>query len=230
MNNFKHFTLYVPDEDKHNLAGAGILFLRDDDGHDWYDCQSTFQTDTVKIAYNDDGVVVSIADDVSALWPAGLSVAEVASLPDGCDISGRWKFDGKQVVDSLTVADALARKTAEINAWRDTQEQGNVIFTVNGNKWDASLASLTRIEPVITLIRGGATLPDSFFWTNAENKDIPATTDLLTAIYAGMQQALVAQGFKIHERQRQMKGEVAKLATPAAILAYAVGWPEKSQG
>ncbi|WP_085445675.1 DUF4376 domain-containing protein, partial [Escherichia coli] len=177
--------------------------------------------------YNDDGTVICIADDASTLWPVELSVAEVASLPDGCDISGRWKFDGKQVVDSLTVADALARKTAEINAWRDTQEQGNVIFTVNGNKWDASLASLTRIEPVITLIRGGATLPDSFFWTNAENKDIPATADLLTAIYAGMQQALVAQGFKIHERQRQMKGEVAKLATPAAILAYAVGWPKE---
>ncbi|EOA1180601.1 DUF4376 domain-containing protein [Salmonella enterica] len=52
------------------------------------------------------------------------------------------------------------------------------------------------------------TLPPGFFWTDADNIDVPMTTDELTALEAAMQQNMVLQGFKIHERQRQMKEEV----------------------
>jgi hypothetical protein len=41
-----------------------------------------------------------------------------------------------------------------------------------------------------------------------------------------MTQAMVAEGFRIHERQRQMKEEVAALDTLKAIRSYPVGWPE----
>ncbi|EMD4035988.1 hypothetical protein VQ224_004913, partial [Salmonella enterica] len=51
------------------------------------------------------------------------------------------------------------------------------------------------------------------------------TTDELTALEAAMQQNMVLQGFKIHERQRQMKEEVDKLTDYKAIRDYAVGWP-----
>lgn len=44
-----------------------------------------------------------------------------------------------------------------------------------------------------------------------------------------MQQNMVLQGFKIHERQRQMKEEVDKLTDYKAIKDYAVGWPEKKR-
>lgn len=45
---------------------------------------------------------------------------------------------------------------------------------------------------------------------------------------AAMQQNMVLQGFKIHERQRQMKEEVDKLTDYKAIKDYTVGWPEGS--
>ncbi|EGL9895262.1 DUF4376 domain-containing protein, partial [Salmonella enterica] len=54
----------------------------------------------------------------------------------------------------------------------------------------------------------------------------PMTTDELTALEAAMQQNMVLQGFKIHERQRQMKEEVDKFTDYKAIKDYAVGWPE----
>ncbi|EMD4261831.1 hypothetical protein VQ245_004866, partial [Salmonella enterica] len=54
---------------------------------------------------------------------------------------------------------------------------------------------------------------------------VPVTTDELTALEAAMQQNMVLQGFKIHERQRQMKEEVDKLTDYKAIRDYAVGWP-----
>jgi hypothetical protein len=41
-----------------------------------------------------------------------------------------------------------------------------------------------------------------------------------------MTQVMVAEGFRIHERQRQMKEEVAALQRLEDIRTYPVGWPE----
>ncbi|EKA1879317.1 DUF4376 domain-containing protein, partial [Salmonella enterica] len=111
------------------------------------------------------------------------------------------------------------------NAWRDAQENGSVIFTLNGHLWDCGKASQTRLSPVVAVAKSGM-LPPGFFWTDADNIDVPMTTDELTALEAAMQQNMVLQGFKIHERQRQMKEEVDKLTDYKAIKDYAVGWPE----
>ncbi|EMD3454855.1 DUF4376 domain-containing protein, partial [Salmonella enterica] len=115
-------------------------------------------------------------------------------------------------------------KHAEINAWRDSQEDGNIIFTLNNHRWDCGKASQARLAPVVAVAKSG-TLPPGFFWTDADNNDVPVTTDELTALEAAMQQNMVLQGFKIHERQRQMKEEVDKLTDYKAIRDYAVRWP-----
>ncbi|EDB6215189.1 DUF4376 domain-containing protein [Salmonella enterica] len=128
-------------------------------------------------------------------------------------------------VPESILADARKKKRAEINAWRDAQENGSVIFTLNGHRWDCGKASQTRLAPVVAVAKSGM-LPPGFFWTDADNIDVPMTTDELTALEAAMQQNMVLQGFKIHERQRQMKEEVDKLTDYKAIKDYAVGWPE----
>ncbi|ENT2852498.1 DUF4376 domain-containing protein [Salmonella enterica] len=120
---------------------------------------------------------------------------------------------------------ARQKKRAEINAWRDAQENGSVIFTLNGHRWDCGKASQTRLAPVVAVAKSGE-LPPGFFWTDADNIDVPMTTDELTALEAAMQQNMVLQGFKIHERQRQMKEEVDKFTDYKAIKDYVVGWPE----
>ncbi|EGZ5754526.1 DUF4376 domain-containing protein [Salmonella enterica] len=120
---------------------------------------------------------------------------------------------------------ARKAKHAEINAWRDSQEDGNIIFTLNNHRWDCGKASQARLAPVVAVAKSG-TLPPGFFWTDADNNDVPVTTDELTALEAAMQQNMVLQGFKIHERQRQMKEEVDRLTDYAAIRAYRPGWPE----
>ncbi|ECH2931401.1 DUF4376 domain-containing protein [Salmonella enterica] len=130
-------------------------------------------------------------------------------------------------VPEFILADARQKKRAEINAWRDAQENGSVIFTLNGHRWDCGKASQTRLAPVVAVAKSGM-LPPGFFWTDADNIDVPMTTDELTALEAAMQQNMVLQGFKIHERQRQMKEEVDKLTDYKAIKDYAVGWPEGS--
>ncbi|EAR6894761.1 DUF4376 domain-containing protein [Salmonella enterica subsp. diarizonae] len=119
---------------------------------------------------------------------------------------------------------AKQAKHAEINAWRDAQENGSIIFTLNGHRWDCGKASQTRLAPVVAVAKSGA-LPPGFFWTDADNIDVPMTTDELAALEAAMQQNMVMQGFKIHERQRQMKEEVDKLTTIDDVRAYIPDWP-----
>ncbi|EEI9428634.1 DUF4376 domain-containing protein [Salmonella enterica] len=119
-------------------------------------------------------------------------------------------------------------KHAEINAWRDTQESGDITFTWNNHSWDASKASQDRLTPVLVVAKSGQ-LPEGFFWTDANNEDVPVTADDLTAIDTGMTQAMVIQGFKIHERQRRMKEEVDKLTDYKAIQNYTVGWPKDGE-
>lgn len=128
--------------------------------------------------------------------------------------------------DILTAAKAA--KHDEINAWRDAQENGSVIFTLNGHNWDCGKSSQTRLAPVVAVAKSG-TLPPGFFWTDADNINVPMTADELTALEAAMQQNMVIQGFRIHERQRQMKDEVDKLTDLQAVRQYAVSWPDTGE-
>ncbi|WP_411567500.1 DUF4376 domain-containing protein [Salmonella enterica] len=114
-----------------------------------------------------------------------------------------------------------------MNTWRNIQENGSVTFTWNNHSWDASKASQDRLAPVL-IVAKSSQLPPGFFWTDASNEDVPVTLDDLTAIDAGMTQAMVVQGFKIHERQRQMKKDISELTKVSDILNYPVGWPDNS--
>lgn len=135
--------------------------------------------------------------------------------------------DGPVLVDypDQSLEDARKQKHAEINHWRDTQESGSITFDWNGHRWDAGKASQDRLAPVLIVAKDGG-LPADFFWTDANNNDVPVTKDDLMAIDAGMTQAMVTQGFKIHERQRQMKKDIAGLTTVSDILNYSVGWSD----
>ncbi|EPC4825798.1 phage tail protein, partial [Salmonella enterica] len=105
-----------------------VLFLFSEDGQEWYESQKQFAADTIKFTYDADGVIRSISRDVSALWPVNMSVAEVPDTTANrrADISGRWGFDGTDVIDLMTPEKARRMKRDEINRWRDRQENGNV--------------------------------------------------------------------------------------------------------
>ncbi|EIM6762682.1 DUF4376 domain-containing protein [Salmonella enterica] len=228
---FKNFTLYdpVPDENNKIPLRKGAKFFKSEDGHDWYECQKLFSPDTIKIAHNSTGVIVSIGRDVSGFWPEGKSIAEVPDTTANrrADISGRWGFDGTNIIDLMTPDKAREQKTREIDVWRNQQENGDITFTWNNHSWDASKASQDRLAPVLVVAKSGQ-LPEGFFWTYANNEDVPVTVDDLTAIDAGMTQAMVIQGFKIHERQRQMKKDISELTKVGDILNYPVGWLNNS--
>ncbi|EAA8947803.1 DUF4376 domain-containing protein [Salmonella enterica] len=122
---------------------------------------------------------------------------------------------------------AKAAKRAQINTWRDAQENGNYPFELNGHRWDCSKVSQERLAPVAAMAKAGK-LPADFFWTDADNIDVPVAADQLIALESAMEQNMVIQGFKIHERQRNMKKELDEIQDYKAVQAYVVGWPQKA--
>ncbi|EEV3327845.1 phage tail protein, partial [Escherichia coli] len=49
----KSFKLYTPE--KSDVPGA--MYLKSEDGQDWYECQSLFSAETLKVVYNSAGVI-----------------------------------------------------------------------------------------------------------------------------------------------------------------------------
>ncbi|RBX76596.1 tail fiber assembly protein [Escherichia coli] len=84
---------------------AGVIWLYTEDGKNWYDELKNFQDETLKIAYDQKGIIRCIEKDASMLNPDGLSVVELPNITAHrrADISGNWKFlDGKVVKREYT--------------------------------------------------------------------------------------------------------------------------------
>lgn len=85
---------YIPDE---LFNGDGIQYFIDAAGNDWFKSLPKFTKKFSLAIDNDTGVVRSISEDTSRLYPVGLTVVEVDSLPDGCDIFGDWVYKNGRV-------------------------------------------------------------------------------------------------------------------------------------
>ena len=108
-----------------------------------------------------------------------------------------------------------------INAWRDAQEAATIVFEHAGRRWDGGLEVRTRLMPMLSL----PALPHGFFWTDADDNDVPVDLPDLAALSAAHEAAIVAQGFAIHMRQRSMKAEIEALESADALAGYTPGWP-----
>ena len=108
---------------------------------------------------------------------------------------------------------------AQIEQWRDQQENAGITFMHDGRAWDGGLIVRQRLQPVVSL----PALPPGFFWTDRDNNDVPLTLSELRELSAAHEVALVTRGFEIHARQRAMKAAVAEMAAEQ-LQAFATGW------
>ena len=125
--------------------------------------------------------------------------------------------------DDMAVEEARRMKNAEINAWRDAMEASGYVFEHRGRKWDYGKEAMTRLGMSASAARGGV-LPEGFFWTDAENNDVPMTADELISLSDAAGKAMFRKGLEIHIRQREMKKAIAELSDSETILAYRVRW------
>ncbi|MBC0688598.1 DUF4376 domain-containing protein, partial [Escherichia coli] len=120
--------------------------------------------------------------------------------------------------DDMAVEEARRMKNAEINAWRDAMEASGYVFEHRGRKWDYGKETMTRLGMSASAARGGV-LPEGFFWTDAENNDVPMTADELISLSDAAGKAMFRKGLEIHIRQREMKKAIAELSDSETILA-----------
>ncbi|EEQ7780536.1 tail fiber assembly protein [Escherichia coli] len=115
--------------------GNDVQYFQSEDGKDFYESLSLF-TKKYKICITpDSGVICSISQDVSALYPVGFSVVETDELPEGTDISGNWTFDNG-VISRLPVnytkkaeelrQSYLNQAYEKINDWRTELQLGTI--------------------------------------------------------------------------------------------------------
>ncbi|EHS3383662.1 DUF4376 domain-containing protein, partial [Escherichia coli] len=90
-------------------------------------------------------------------------------------------------------------------------------------RFDGGKTSQSRLAPVVATAQAGL-LPDGFFWTDADNNNVVLTREKLIALNDAMMAAMVAEGFKIHERQREMKEQLSLLSTLSDIRALTPGY------
>ncbi|AIU72964.1 tail fiber assembly protein [Hafnia alvei] len=96
------------------------LHLIDENGLDWYESQSKFKDNTLKIACDDQAIIRSSSFDVSMLWPVSLSVFEVDKnkIPKGFpeQPDDNWIFDGKKLAPREVPKSELLAQAEETRA------------------------------------------------------------------------------------------------------------------
>ncbi|MGS8557843.1 DUF4376 domain-containing protein [Salmonella enterica] len=123
---------------------------------------------------------------------------------------------------------ALTQKHAEINDWRNIQENMNYVFRFNNHNWDYGKTTQERLSLSVQMAKANK-LPAGFIWTDADNNDVPMSAGELLNLSDAIDQAMFTMGLQIHLRQREMKEEVDKLTDAQAVLDYVVGWPAKPE-
>ncbi|EJG7679894.1 DUF4376 domain-containing protein [Salmonella enterica] len=136
------------------------------------------------------------------------------------------KFENGQWVADLNTA--RIQKHADINNWRNTQENANYVFQFNNHNWDYGKATQERLSLSVQMAKQNK-LPDGFIWTDADNNDVPMTAGELLNLSDAIDQAMFTMGLKIHLRQREMKEDIDKLTDAQAVMDYVVGWPAKPE-
>lgn len=152
---------------------------------------------SVPTDYRESGLFVAIATPGQ---PEEIPACETAAA----QLLGEVGYPASQ---ALQRQEAKTAAHARIEAWRDSQERASIVFEHGGRQWDGGLQTRQRLQPVVAL----AALPEGFFWTDADNNDVPVSLDDLRAINAAHETAIVLRGFEIHAGQRVMKAELESL-------------------
>lgn len=112
-------------------TGMDIVFLRDSNGELWHEAQYLFGSKTLKIAFDENGVIIMFAEDATFLNPVNCAVAEVSkkSVPAGLDVSQQWVFhDGK--IRARTYTDEEKHLKAEVERKEIIERAMNKIAVV----------------------------------------------------------------------------------------------------
>lgn len=196
----------------------------------------TVITDAKNARYGDNGIITADVrfDDLTAPDGTPQYLPYTSTAQDSADFGPQLYSDLKSgkygpvqpfIATSEMIQFAKDQKHAEINAWRNTQENLSYIFQFNNHEWDYGKDTQERLSLSVQMAKQNK-LPGGFIWTDADNNDVPVSAGELLNLSDAIDQMMFKKGLEIHLRQRQMKEEVDALTDYQAIKDYVVDWPE----
>ncbi|WP_181377708.1 tail fiber assembly protein [Limnobaculum xujianqingii] len=114
MIKLKNLKPYTPEDPK---FGSMVAYLQDDAGLDWYEAQKLFRPDTLKVATDNNGIIVAFEYDVSMLTPPdNFNVTEIPAdeVPDDLENDGTWQIDTADKITKRILSGQEAIRVAEI--------------------------------------------------------------------------------------------------------------------
>lgn len=139
---------------------------------------------------------------------------------DTANIGDVWSGGNSFAPPPLPVDDLRDEARIRINTWRDEQERTRITFEHAGRTWDGGLDVRTRLAGLQSL----PALPVGFFWTDAQDSDVPMTLAALGDLHAAHEGAIANRGFEIHLRQRAMKADIETMDAEQ-LQAFTPDWP-----
>lgn len=153
----------------------GIIFISDAESNDWYELQKLFSVKSLKVVFDENGIINSASYDASTLWPEGYFVAEVITMPEGFSLpvsGGKWIFRDK-AISGRVLTDAelseqaamhrdemMASATAQIDPRKDAVELGRASD-------DEKALLLAWMNHRIDLLQLDISVPSAIVWPEA---------------------------------------------------------------
>lgn len=96
MKHYKNFVQYIPKD-----GDVGVRYLKDSLDRDWYDLKETFKEDTLKVLYDEDGIIYTIDVNHHFMDPEGHSILEIPFDKKYGQVQGvQWVLEDGKVVPS----------------------------------------------------------------------------------------------------------------------------------
>lgn len=229
----KNFKTYTPSS---KPFGDGAVYLISDSGIDWYQMQSQFSRDTLKVVFDKTGLIVSCSRDVSALCPTDCGVLELESERD--DLMGLYVVNGAVVYEPKPSQyheyvngewaiphekqAALLQQQREqvferINALKVEKTKGGVLL--NGHWFDTDgEAQINVMGAYNGMLLAGL---KSRQWTTYDNQTVTLTLDEMKALY------LAVLNVKDHNHKTSIMHKKAAAESDDPIhYDYSTGWSE----
>ncbi|EJV2183649.1 tail fiber assembly protein, partial [Escherichia coli] len=128
----RNVTRYYPEDMPY---GENIQYFRSEDGQDFYESLDKFTKKYKLCIHPETGVIYSMAEDVSRLYPAGFTIVEVDELPEGFGIEACWYYRDGEVLPVPVDYSQLAEKQRQrllaeardiTSDWRTELELGTI--------------------------------------------------------------------------------------------------------
>ncbi|MDS1619848.1 tail fiber assembly protein [Escherichia coli] len=164
MQHLKNIVAGEPqtEEQRELTKKLGIVWLYDEKGKNWYEEQKNFQADTLKVAYDQNGIIRIIDRDVSAINPAGLSVVELKDTEENtrADISGAWMFKDGKIIERIYTPEELKQQAERKKAALQEEAESTITLLertvrlnmAEGNEqeqleaWERYSVTLSRVD------------------------------------------------------------------------------------